>query len=211
MAEGLQRFTSPQGSALGPFLVVSGTALVGILVLASTRFDGVRTSPRPGALPGSVPTTLRWRVQLSAVLAVLVTASAVLAVTLPERRASPRPSLPSLASSTTCEPTGPLRSVADLNRLTELRGSTAFQGGDVGAESRLQDGRRLWLFGDTLRGPGTAGQRFVRNSMLVVEPAACRSWYRPAVGPSCPTAVTGAGTGRCRWPPPSGRATTSWR
>jgi hypothetical protein len=196
VAEGLQRFTSPRGSALGPFLVVSGTAFVGVLVLVSTRFDGVRTSPRPGARPGAVPTTLRWRVQLSAVLAVLVAASAVLAATLPERRSSPRPSLPSLASSTTCEPTGPLRSVADLNRLTELRGSTAFQGGDVGAESRLQDGRRLWLFGDTLRDLGTAGQRFVRNSMLVVEPG-CLQVVVPASGGAV---VPDRGDGIGYWP-----------
>ena len=48
-----------------------------------------------------------------------------------------------------------------------VRGGQAFQGADVGADVLLQDGRRLWVFGDTLRA-GDGGQRFVRNSMLVL-------------------------------------------
>ena len=44
---------------------------------------------------------------------------------------------------------------------------SSFQGADVGADVLLQDGRRLWVFGDTLRAPDFDGQRFVRNSMLV--------------------------------------------
>ena len=43
------------------------------------------------------------------------------------------------------------------------------QGADVGADVTLQDGRRLWVFGDTLRAADFDGQRFVRNSMLVFQ------------------------------------------
>ena len=39
----------------------------------------------------------------------------------------------------------------------------------VGADVNLQDGRRLWVFGDTLRSADFSGQRFVRNSMLVID------------------------------------------
>jgi hypothetical protein len=43
----------------------------------------------------------------------------------------------------------------------------------------LQDGRRLWVFGDTLRSPDFSGQRFVRNSMLVFGPD-CAASVLPA-------------------------------
>jgi hypothetical protein len=76
--------------------------------------------------------------------------------------------LPSKAAETKCLGTGQLRDVSDLNRVAgRLRGSPGFQGGDVGADVQLQDGRRLWVFGDTLRGEKFDGQPFVRNSMLV--------------------------------------------
>ncbi|MET0930036.1 MAG: DUF4185 domain-containing protein, partial [Aeromicrobium sp.] len=58
--------------------------------------------------------------------------------------------------------------VDDLNQLADtMRGGSGFQGADVGADVQLQDGRRLWVFGDTLRSADFDGQRFVRNSMLV--------------------------------------------
>jgi hypothetical protein len=73
-----------------------------------------------------------------------------------------------LAAETRCMPIDPITSVADLNQLaTKVRGGSEFQGADVGADVTLQDGRRLWVFGDTLRSPDFDGQRFVRNSMLV--------------------------------------------
>lgn len=75
----------------------------------------------------------------------------------------------SSATLTECVETGPLRSVDDANRFVRsVRGNGAFQGADVGADVALQDGRRLWVFGDTLRAADFAGQRFVRNSMLVI-------------------------------------------
>jgi hypothetical protein len=72
------------------------------------------------------------------------------------------------ADETQCLPTGPLNSVDALNTFARtVRGGEQFLGGDVGADVLLQDGRRLWVFGDTLRADDFPGQHFVRNSMLV--------------------------------------------
>ena len=73
------------------------------------------------------------------------------------------------ASETECVATPKISTVADLNDFAgKVRGGPAFQGADVGADVLLQDGRRLWVFGDTLRAPDFPGQQFVRNSMLVL-------------------------------------------
>jgi hypothetical protein len=72
------------------------------------------------------------------------------------------------ATEADCLPYSPIESVGDLNRLVAgMRGGKGFEGADVGADVQLQDGRRLWVFGDTLRSADFDGQRFVRNSMLV--------------------------------------------
>lgn len=85
-----------------------------------------------------------------------------------------------LAAETACLPFDPITSVKDLNRLVgTLRGGKEFRGADVGADVTLQDGRRLWVFGDTLRAPDFAGQRFVRNSMLVFD-SSCADVVLPA-------------------------------
>ena len=77
---------------------------------------------------------------------------------------------PGLAS-TRCLPFDEPRSVTDLNRIVAgYRTTQEFQGGDVGADVTLQDGRLLYVFGDTLRGPSYGAKRFVRNSMLVFGP-----------------------------------------
>ncbi|GAA3662135.1 hypothetical protein GCM10022237_22490 [Nocardioides ginsengisoli] len=84
---------------------------------------------------------------------------------------------PSTASDVTtdCLATGSLDTVAGINRfVTGVRGGGAFAGGDVGASVQLQDGRRLFVFGDTLRAPTYQGQQFVRNSMLVFAPGCSR-------------------------------------
>jgi hypothetical protein len=95
--------------------------------------------------------------------------------------AEPRPS--TAADATTgCLATGNLDSVAAINRfVTGVRGGGAFAGGDVGASVQLQDGRRLFVFGDTLRAPTYQGQQFVRNSMLVFAPG-CSRVVLPADG-----------------------------
>jgi hypothetical protein len=108
-----------------------------------------------------------WRVvPLVAVVAVGV----FLAVRTPgEQNAAPRPE-PS-ASLSSCIRTGSLDSVEDVNRfVTRVRGDDGFAGGDVGASVELQDARRLFVFGDTLRSPDFVGERFVHNSMLVFSP-----------------------------------------
>jgi hypothetical protein len=70
--------------------------------------------------------------------------------------------------------------VGELNRFVQrVRGDPAFAGGDVGASVTLQDGRQLFVFGDTLRDPSFRGQQFVRNSMLVVS-RTCASVILPA-------------------------------
>jgi hypothetical protein len=70
-----------------------------------------------------------------------------------------------------CLPFTPPDDVAGLNRLISgYRSVPGFLGADVGADVLLQDGRRLWVFGDTLRQPDFDGQRFVRNSMLIFSP-----------------------------------------
>ncbi|MFY0407990.1 DUF4185 domain-containing protein [Solicola sp. PLA-1-18] len=84
------------------------------------------------------------------------------------------------AEQTQCLPIDPIGSVADLNTLaTRVRGGQEFQGADVGADVELQDGRRLWVFGDTLRSRDFDGQRFVRNSVLVFS-GRCASVVLPA-------------------------------
>lgn len=90
------------------------------------------------------------------------------------------PAPPSLAAETRCIPFSSVSSVGDLNDLVgTLRASSGFAGADVGADVTLQDGRRLWVFGDTLRAADFDGQRFVRNSMLVFE-ADCADVVLPA-------------------------------
>lgn len=64
-----------------------------------------------------------------------------------------------------------LRTAADFNTLVAtVRNQPAFMGGDVGVDVELHDGRRLWLFGDTLRDPSYDPPLLVRNSMLVFDP-----------------------------------------
>ena len=64
---------------------------------------------------------------------------------------------------------GEIDTVKQLDKFAQtVRGSPAFAGGDVGASAQLQDGRQLFVFGDTLRNDDFNGAKFVRNSMLVV-------------------------------------------
>jgi hypothetical protein len=113
--------------------------------------------------------TLPWRLRvvLLTVPAVVVAGAAVAAAP-----SSPSRSAPTVAEATetACRETGPLETVKDLDRFaTTMRGGPDFQGADVGTDVVLQDGRRLWVFGDTLRSASGGGQRFVRNSMLVFD------------------------------------------
>lgn len=109
--------------------------------------------------------------------AILVAFGAVVAV--PETAQSPAPAAEP-ATEADCLPFEPITTVGDLNQLADnMRGGEEFEGADVGADVELQDGRRLWVFGDTLRSEDFDGQRFVRNSMLVFGDT-CASVVLPA-------------------------------
>lgn len=173
--ESVSGATALGGHVARPTLVLLAWFVSAVLTLLLSRWVRAVFGGRPGphrdgegdvadAVPGAGG-------HASWVLAAVVPAAGVLlsATLLVPDEAPDFGALPSLASETECIATGQLRSVKDLNRVTGwLRGSPAFQGGDVGADVLLQDGRRLWLFGDTLRGDDFDGQTFVRNSMLVV-------------------------------------------
>lgn len=122
----------------------------------------------------------RWRVRVLAMIlpaAILMFGAIALAPT-PDHASGP--DIPSRAAETQCLPIKPVTDVKGLNLLVDgLRGGGEFQGADVGADVTLQDGRRLWVFGDTLRAADFDGQRFVRNSMLVFTDA-CAQVVLPA-------------------------------
>lgn len=121
-----------------------------------------------------------WRLRVAVVVVPAAALLIGLVVILPRDAVAEPEQMPSRASETECVPTGQVRSIKDANRVTSrLRGGGEFQGGDVGASVSLQDGRRLFVFGDTLRGEDFDGQRFVRNSMLVMEPG-CLQVVLPA-------------------------------
>lgn len=118
----------------------------------------------------------RWRLQVVAVVAPVAALLLGASYLVPGRSSPGAAPLVAGASQTRCLPTGPIRDVADLNRFaTTVRGGRDFAGGDVGASVALQDGRQLYLFGDTVR----AGGGFVRNSMLVFAPG-CAQVVLPA-------------------------------
>jgi hypothetical protein len=85
-----------------------------------------------------------------------------------------------------CVATGPLESVEDLNDFVgSAVGDPAFRGADVGVDLRLDDGRSIWFFGDTLRSTPD-GPDFVRNSMLMVAGGCAQVVEPPAGGAMVP-------------------------
>lgn len=122
----------------------------------------------------------RWRIRVLAMIlpaAILMFGAIALAPTPDRARGQ---GIPSLAAETQCLPIKPVKDVEELNTLVDsVRSGGEFQGADVGADVTLQDGRRLWVFGDTLRSRNFKGQRFVRNSMLVFT-SACAQVVLPA-------------------------------
>ncbi|MFW6773243.1 hypothetical protein ACOACO_03090 [Nocardioides sp. CPCC 205120] len=168
-----------------PVVVLGGTVLLAWGLLLAARWAVAR--PGSGAHSrgtgvggttggvGAVPVPRAWRAQLAALALVLVTSTTlVLTVWSRADEAALATPLPSLAATTECVASGEVQDVDGLNRIAALRGTPAFQGGDVGASATLQDGRTVWMFGDTLRGDQGDGARFVRNSMLLVEPGCLR-------------------------------------
>ncbi|VXC30086.1 DUF4185 domain-containing protein [Aeromicrobium sp. 9AM] len=136
--------------------------------------------------------TLRRHPRVAALALALVLAASLL-VWSPWRHDVERSTPPDLAS-TRCLPFDEPRSVADLNRIVAgYRTTKEFQGGDVGADVTLQDGRQLYVFGDTLRAPSYGGERFVRNSMLVFGPHCAGIVSRADHGAMIPDRSDGVG------------------
>lgn len=144
--------------AVRPVLVITAWGLTALLVLLLAR------SAREAAAPVKVS---HWRARVVAAVVPLAALMVATIAILPSGAEAAR-ALPSRASVTECTRAHPPSSVADLNAFSATTdGSPAFQGADVGADVLLQDGRRLWVFGDTLRSDDFEGPEFVRNSMLV--------------------------------------------
>ena len=83
----------------------------------------------------------------------------------PTETVTPYPRLTPSCPSPTPGPT-PQVTVAQLNRLLAGVDLPLWQAGDIGASTRLPDGRIVWVFGDTVRA-AQVRPRIVANSMLV--------------------------------------------
>jgi hypothetical protein len=136
----------------------------------------------------------RWRLRVAAI--VLPVAVVLLGATyLVPGRSTPDPApVVEGASETRCLPTGPIRNVDDLNTFVDtVRGGADFAGGDVGASVRLQDGRDLYVFGDTLRQKENGATGFVRNSVLVFRPGCAQVVLPGGHGAFVPNRADGVG------------------
>jgi len=153
---------------LRAWLVLLGTPLLSIVLLLGARAVG-RGRHRELAKAGDADGAVRRGVVAVAVGSVVFTVLSYSGWVALAAQDAVTPT-PSLASTTRCLQTGQIRDVADLNRVVRLRGSPAMRGGDVGASAQLQDGRMLWMFGDTVRDGDLRGGPFVRNSMVTVAP-----------------------------------------
>lgn len=178
------------GQALRPALVIGAAAAAAIAVLVLAR----ALSGGPAATATSSMSRPHWRLWVVASVLPLVLAMAVSIALLPTDVVQAE-RLPRVASETTCvDEAGRPRGVADLNRqIRTLQGAPAFQGADVGADVRLQDGRFLLVFGDTLRGPSFDGPRFVRNSMMLWDTDCVSVVLPPGKGALVPDRGDGVG------------------
>src|SRR4051794_25339052 len=93
-----------------------------------------------------------------------------------------------------CLPFRQPKDVSDVNALIAgYRTVPEFVGADVGADVLLQDGRRMWVFGDTLRQQGFTGNHLVRNSILMFSPG-CATVVMPSDhGAAVPDRADGVG------------------
>ncbi|QWF21946.1 DUF4185 domain-containing protein [Nocardioides sp. LMS-CY] len=178
------------GRATQPALVVGAAAVVAVLVLVfSAQF---RRPPR--ATSSTAMPRRHWRLWVVGSVLPLAVLMAVAVAYLPADVATAK-RLPSVASETTCvDRAGRPRSVRDLNhQISTLQGTPAFQGADVGADVRLQDGRFLLVFGDTLRGPSFDGPSLARNSMLLWDTDCVSVVLPPSKGALIPDRLDGVG------------------
>jgi hypothetical protein len=147
-----------------PVLVLAAWLMIGVVALAMARRER-----EAAPAPASHHHVRRWRWRVAVVVAPVAVATLLLVSFVPRDAVAHSAPVADLASETRCVATGGINDVADLNRIARtVRGGPEFLGADVGADTTLQDGRRVMVFGDTLRGPNFTGQEFVRNSMLVI-------------------------------------------
>lgn len=153
------------GHVLRPVLELTAVAVVAVLALGFARV--MRRRAGPAASRRGVPQR-HWRLWVLGALLPLVAVMALGIAIVPAGVSAGRP-VPSIASQTECiGEVEPVQDVDDLDRqIATLQGSPAFRGADVGADARLQDGRLLLVFGDTVRSSTFDGPSFVRNSMLL--------------------------------------------
>jgi hypothetical protein len=86
-------------------------------------------------------------------------------------------------------------SAAQLNKAVAHANLPGWQAADIGASTRLPDGRIVWLFGDTVRDK-SFDPDIVANSMLVSSGPCVAQLMTPTRGPVIPDAATNI----VRWP-----------
>ena len=149
------------------------------LLVARRERESVPHQVRTGPPRSHRHRVRRWRWRVGVVVLPAAAAALLLVSFVPRDAVAHTTPLIDQASETPCVPIGSMATVADLNRIARtVRGGPDFLGGDVGADAVLQDGRRVMVFGDTLRGEHFTGQEIVRNSMLVVAGGCIQSVVR---------------------------------
>ncbi|WP_181313078.1 DUF4185 domain-containing protein [Nocardioides campestrisoli] len=168
--------------AIRAALVLGAWFALAALAMVAARRERARSAADPSSRTSRPPRVRGWRLRVAAVV---LPSAAVLALVLTLVAPGDLPAaapVPDGATQTRCVATGGVDSVQDLNRISrKVRGSGVFRGGDVGASGLLQDGRRVIVFGDTLRRFEDGAQTFVRNSMLLLGPD-CIQGVLPADG-----------------------------
>lgn len=89
----------------------------------------------------------------------------------------------------------PTVTVAELNRVVAGLDLPLWQAGDIGASTRLPDGRIVWVFGDTVRDDAVS-PRVVANSMLVTSGLCTSQVETRDRGPVIPERAEGS----VQWP-----------
>ena len=176
-------------AARQPVLGLAAVALVAVLAVALAHRVHER-SREPGA---EVPVR-HWRLWVLGAVGPLA-AVLWLVIALVPTGVVDAASVPSVATRTTCvDPGARPTSVAQLNdQVAHLQRVPAFQGGDVGADVQLADGRFLVVFGDTLRAEDFDGPRLVRNSMMLWDADCVSVVLPPSRGALIPDRRDGVG------------------